>query len=206
MPVRRRHRPALPVLLVIALSVAASARDHPRATSTHAALDRFRALVASRPSATAVLHDWCAERRLAPDPRIVAHRVEGAAKRPTPAQRRALGIDAREPVRHRRVQLLCGSRILSEADNWYVPSRLTPAMNAALDATDTPFGMVIAPLRPYRQTLASRILGNAASRGKLPPPYLVLEVRALVRDRQRRPLALVTESYTRNILAGDAPT
>jgi hypothetical protein len=29
-----------------------------------------------------------------------------------------------------------------EADNWYVPSRLTPDINKTLDMTDTPFGIV----------------------------------------------------------------
>jgi hypothetical protein len=37
-----------------------------------------------------------------------------------------LGVDPDEPVRFRRVPLKCGDHVLSEAENWYVPSRLTP--------------------------------------------------------------------------------
>ena len=31
-------------------------------------------------------------------------------------------------VKHRRVELRCGAYLFSEADNWYVPERLTPEM------------------------------------------------------------------------------
>jgi hypothetical protein len=54
------------------------------------------------------------------------------------------------------VQLWCGDRLLSEADNWYVPSRLTPAMNTALETTDTPFGKAVQELKPYRRTFPLR--------------------------------------------------
>jgi len=43
-------------------------------------------------------------------------------------------------VKYRRVQPSCGDHILSEADNWYVPRRLTPEMNRLLETTDVPFG------------------------------------------------------------------
>ena len=32
---------------------------------------------------------------------------------------------------------MCGDQVFSEADNWYVPARLTAEMNHALDTTDT---------------------------------------------------------------------
>src|SRR3979490_2278285 len=56
------------------------------------------------------------------------------------------------------VQLLCGDRVLSEADNWYVPSRLTPEMNRLLETTDTPFGKAVQALEPFRQTFDVRLL------------------------------------------------
>ncbi len=46
---------------------------------------------------------------------------------------------------------------MSKADNWFVPARLTAAMNALLDSTQTPFGAVIAPLGPIRRTLDSTV-------------------------------------------------
>ncbi len=55
-----------------------------------------------------------------------------------------------ELVKYRRVQLRYGVYILSEAENWYVPSRLTPEMNKLFETTDMPFGKVVLPLEPYR--------------------------------------------------------
>ena len=49
-------------------------------------------------------------------------RPEAALARAAPAP----GIGPDEPVAYRHVRLRCGDHVLSEADNWYVPSRLTP--------------------------------------------------------------------------------
>jgi hypothetical protein len=38
------------------------------------------------------------------------------------------------------VHLKCGERVLSEADNWYVPARLTKEMNQSLENSDIAFG------------------------------------------------------------------
>jgi hypothetical protein len=43
--------------------------------------------------------------------------------------------------------------MLSEADLWFVPSRLLPDMVQALASTDTPFGRIVGPLRPRRITI-----------------------------------------------------
>jgi hypothetical protein len=45
------------------------------------------------------------------------------------------------PLSPRAVAL--GNYILSEADNWYVPSRLTPEMNQALETTKFAFGRAV---------------------------------------------------------------
>ena len=79
-----------------------------------------------------------------------------------PAIRRLLQVGAAEPVRYRRVRLACGDQILSDADNWYVPARLTAEMNHTLDETDTPFGAVVKPLDFRRRTIRSA--GVARSR------------------------------------------
>jgi hypothetical protein len=42
------------------------------------------------------------------------------------------------------------------AENWFVPQRLTAAMNDRLQTKDVPFGIVIAPLNPFRRTLLVR--------------------------------------------------
>lgn len=109
--------------------------------------------------------------------------------------RETLGISSGEPVRLRRVRLACGDKVLSEASNWYVPGRLTPAMNAALDGSTAPFGRVAAPLGFRRERLAAR-------RGALPgcPAATILSHRARLVLPDGRPLALVQECYTRENL------
>jgi hypothetical protein len=54
--------------------------------------------------------------------------------------------------------LRCGPTILSEADNWYVPERLTAQMNRTLDTSDAPFGKVVQPLHFRRHTMSSTLL------------------------------------------------
>jgi hypothetical protein len=76
----------------------------------------------------------------------------------TAEQRKRLNIGADEPVIYRRVDLACGDHVLSQADNWYVPSRLQPAMEKALETSDIPFGRAILPLHPRRQTIGVDLL------------------------------------------------
>lgn len=119
------------------------------------------------------------------------------ADAPPPADlRRLLGADAQTAIGYRHVRLSCGAPpagpvVLSEAHNWYLPSRLTAEMNATLAGSDTPFGKVAAPLHFARERLDSR-------RGRAPacPARTVLSHRALLRLPDGRPLALVVECYT----------
>src|ERR1700674_2397940 len=123
-----------------------------------AVLQTLNADLLSHDSATLTLQRWCDVHRLASPPRIVAARVPDIDKQPTPDQRRELGVTPAEPARYRRVKLMCGALVLSEADNWYVPGRLTPEMNKLLDSTDTPFGVVVRALHFQRHTLSSTLL------------------------------------------------
>src|SRR5262249_38237697 len=97
-----------------------------------ALLQSLNADLLSHDSATLILDRWCAAHQLASPARIVAERVHDVDKAPTGEQRQLLRVSATEPIRYRRVKLTCGSHVLSEADNWYVPARLTPAMNQVL--------------------------------------------------------------------------
>lgn len=122
----------------------------------------------------------------------------GGPATPEPADARALlQVPPAAPLGYRHVGLSCGGRTLSVAHNWYVPERLTPAMNATLAATRTPFGKVAAPLDFRRERLDSR-------RGARPecPADTILSHRALLRLPDGRPLALLVECYTRENLAG----
>ena len=94
-------------------------------------------------SATLTLEEWCRRQHLAEDPRIAAKRLNEPPTPLSPEQTEWLQMSPEEEVRHRKMQLLCGSRVLSEAENWYVPNRLTAEMNRLLDTTDTPFGKAI---------------------------------------------------------------
>jgi chorismate-pyruvate lyase len=108
-----------------------------------ALLETLNADLLSHDSATLTLERWCENHKLASAAKIIAEQVHAVDKAPTAEQRRELRVHESEPIRYRRVRLHCGDHVLSEADNWYVPSRLTPDMNYQLDTTNTPFGRVV---------------------------------------------------------------
>jgi hypothetical protein len=179
-----------------------------------AVLQTLNADLLSHDSATLTLERWCDVHRLASSPRIVAARVPDVDKPPTPEQRQELGISAGDPVRYRRVRLMCGALVLSEADNWYVPGRLTPEMNKLLDTTDTPFGVVVRALHFQRHTLSATLLWlplpagwemNAANARDVgadaPMPSKLLEHRAVLTLPDGTPFSEVIETYTDNVLA-----
>jgi chorismate-pyruvate lyase len=147
------------------------------------------------PTATGVLTDWCAAHGMADPARIHAERVEGAAAEATAEQRARLEVGTDEPLGYRRVRLMCGTHLMSEAENWYVPSRLTAAMRDQLAETDTPFGAVIAPLGPKRRNIEAVQLWKDG-----PLPRDLFRHRALVVGRDGRPLAEVVETYTAGTL------
>lgn len=94
--------------------------------------------------------------------------------------------------------------MLSEADNFYVPSRLTPEMNKALETTDAPFGKVVKPLAPYRRTFAAQTFWSAANAPgdapKLSIPRELFEHRAVLYSRENLPFSEVDEVYQRDLL------
>jgi len=180
-----------------------------------AVLQTLNADLLSHDSATLTLERWCDVHRLASPPRIVALRVpdvDKAADRLSSAGN--WHITATDPVRYRRVKLMCGAHVLSEADNWYVPGRLTPEMNKLLDTTDSPFGVVVRALHFQRHTLSSTLLwlplprgvgnecGRRARRGcGSSMPSKLLEHRAVLTLPDGTPFSEVVETYTDNVLA-----
>lgn len=153
------------------------------------ATDKLRATLLASTSATQVLTQYCAELKLAAPPVIRALR-DGAAIPAPPDVRAALKAEASETIRHRRVRLACGSHVLSNADNWYLPARLTPEMNRQLDETQTPFGTVVRPLDFHRRTLEAAI-------GSDP----VLRIKALLLTADETPFSLVIENYSPELVA-----
>ena len=179
-----------------------------------AVLQTLNADLLSHDSATLTLERWCDVHKLASPPRIVASRVSGVDKAPTPEQRAELGVAPADVVRYRRVKLMCGPLVLSEEDNWYVPSRLTAQMNKLLDTTDSPFGVVVRPLHFHRHTLSSTLLwlplpagwemnatGARDMNADQPMPSKLLEHRALLTLPDGTPFSEVVETYTDNVLA-----
>jgi hypothetical protein len=157
-----------------------------------ALVERLHQRVLSGQSATATLESWCAEQGLAQQARVRAVRIHGDDKQAPAEVLQALGADSSAALRYRRVQLVCGNRVLSEADNWYLPGHLSTAMNQVLDSTDEPFGRVVGPLGFQRETEADQTFWPPRGEGD---HGIILEVRALLRDRQQQPFSYVIESY-----------
>ncbi|HEX7816622.1 hypothetical protein [Dyella sp.] len=188
-------------------------------TQVLALLETLNADLLSHPSATLTLERWCGDHGLARDAKIVAHRVTGQDKPLPEGVRDQLQISPEEPVRYRQVQLACGDYVLSDADNWYVPSRLTEDMNRQLDTTDTPFGIVVQSLHFRRQTQSADLLWSPLPKGweegaSLPPhthrfltiPDHLLQHRAVLYTQGNKPFSFVQETYTSKVLAfGPAP-
>src|SRR5258707_12853380 len=183
-----------------------------------ALLETLNAELLSHDSATLTLDPWCAARRLASPAHIVAERVVGADQAPTDEQRQLLGVSATEPIGYRRVRLTCGDHVLSEADNWYVPARLTPDMNRLLDTTDTAFGRAVQVLDFRRRTLSAKFLWSPLpqdwemgvplpepSGTTLTIPHEVLEHRAVLTLPDGTPFSEVVETYTDEVLAFPQP-
>jgi len=164
-------------------------------------------------SATDSLEKWCRRHQLAQPATIVAKLDATIVKPATAEQRRRLKVSEQEQVSYRHVRLLCGDHVLSEADNWYVPGRLTDEMNRLLETTDIPFGRAVQALAPYRQTFATISLwpplaavwgrGPAVSTRALRPlaiPDSLFEHRALLYGRDDMPFSEVDEVYKRWLL------
>ena len=184
-----------------------------------ALIETLNAELLSRSSATLTLEHWCSGHGMAAQPKLVARLERGASKVLGESDRERLAVQDEEQVHYRHVRLFCGDKLLSEADNWYVPSRLTPEMNHLLDETDTPFGRVVRDLDFTRETLSAKLLWSplperweVAPEPSQPPPgnFIeapdhILEHRAILRTKAGAPFSFVVETYTRDVLAFPLP-
>jgi hypothetical protein len=178
------------MMAVLALAQGLAARD----------LADFEGRLDKGGSATEVLRGWCAEHHLADPPVIRAERDLSQDKPADGEVRALLGAAPGEPIRYRRVRLMCGARVLSEADNWYRPGRLTTEMNRQLDETETPFGAVVKPLGFHRRTLGVEHTFDPA-KGAAALPHTLVRYRAVLLDQKDVPFSLVVESYTAALLS-----
>jgi hypothetical protein len=184
-----------------------------------AILQSLNADLLSNASATLTLDRWCAAHKLAPEgSKIVAQRVRGQDKPADAHIRELLAVGPDEPIAYRRVRLACGDRILSEADNWYVPSKLTAEMNTALDTSDIAFGRAVQALHFARTNLSAKLLWSplpqgwemgadlpAPGSGSLALPPFLLEHHAVLKLPDGTPFSALIESYTSHVLDFPAP-
>ncbi len=212
-------------LLLLITTVLASAAEPPPWPDSFvgrlealALIESLNADLLAHDSATLTIERWCGDHRLADPPRIVAERVRDADKPASAEVRAALDVKLDEPLGYRRVRLKCGDHVLSEADNWYVPARLTPEMNHTLETTDTPFGKAVAALHFRRHTLSADLLWRPLPKGwetgaesalekagALTIPDHVLEHRAVLSTPDGEPFSEVVETYTAELLAFPPP-
>ena len=215
-----KRPPLVLALLVLSLAAAAPAAHARPLPDSYAGRLEGLALVQAldldllgHDSATAVLQRWCDAHALAPGAKIQAQLIPGVANPLPDAARQALGLGPKVAVRYRRVRLACGTHVLSEAENWYLPEALTPEMNRLLDYTDTPFGVAVKALDFHRRNLTAELLFQPLAPGwemrpppvakaghALPVPPIVLRHTAALTTGAGAPLAYVVESYTAAVL------
>jgi chorismate-pyruvate lyase len=217
-----RSLASLILLLVSAVPSAAEPKPWPdnflSRLEALALIESLNADLLAHDSATLTIERWCADHRLADPAHIIAERVRDADKPASADVRAALDVKPDEPLGYRRVRLKCGDQVLSDADNWYVPSRLTPEMNHVLETTDTPFGKAVAALHFRRHTLSADVLWRPLPQGwemdapaaakeadALTIPAHVLEHRAVLSTPDGEPFSEVVETYTSEVLAFSPP-
>ncbi|HUD92238.1 hypothetical protein [Sphingobium sp.] len=180
-----------------------------------AELQTLNADLLSHPSATLTLERWCARHRMAKEVRIVADRKTDVNLPASQEIRNQLQAGPKDRVAYRHVELRCGEHVLSKADNWYLPARLSEEMNHLLETTDTAFGHVVQPLHFKRRTVAARLLwsplpedwdisGAAMADGtetsSLAIGEKLIEHRAILTREDGSPFSFVIETYTGAIL------
>jgi hypothetical protein len=205
---------SLPALALEAGDSRAWRDDFNSRVSVLALLQTLNADLLSHDSATFTLERWCAAHRQGDPAKVIAELVRGADKAPTPELLQLLGVSGPEALRYRRVRLHCGEHVLSEADNWYVPARLTPEMNHVLETTDTAFGRAVQALHFQRRTLSARLLWSPLPEGwemrpvrpehhagALAIPRELIEHRAVLSLPDGTPFSMVVETYSSEVLS-----
>jgi chorismate-pyruvate lyase len=200
-------RPLITLLALLILATPATAQkgaEYMRGLLGVTLLGTLNMDLLTHDSATAVLQDLCS--RYGPaGTKITAIRVQGPDKRASDDVMTALRPSAEEHLNYRRVRLACGTHVLSEADNWYRPSRLTPDMNRTLDTGDTPFGVAVRSLNFRRQNVGVEILwrplpdttGKTMSSNRpVTIPAEILRHRAVLSMPDGTPFSYVIETYS----------
>ncbi len=175
-------------------------------------------------SATHTLEHWLREHGLLDGQETLRAERETQAHRPCPPDLLgALDIptsQSGQALRYRKIRLVGHNRVYSEAENWFVPARLTSPMTETLEQTDTPFGRVVSPLGFTRQLIRRETLWSplpelwemhpqpaqdtANTQPLALPPHLFRHM-ALLRTHAGTPFSLVVETYTPQAFAFGPP-
>ncbi|MBT3070695.1 hypothetical protein KKP04_07425 [Rhodomicrobium sp. Az07] len=161
-----------------------------------ALIERLNAELLSHPSATDTLDRWCRSSGRLPDAALAAevHR-DGARRELTGEECARLAVSSGDAVRYRLVRIFFGDKFLSEAENWYIPARLSAEMNRLLEETETPFGRVVEDLDFQRETLSSDVLWTPEA--DAPAPILR---HCAILSNGATPISLVVETYQPDVL------
>jgi chorismate-pyruvate lyase len=198
-----RANALMPLVLIAQPSVTAAVDQDLNDAQIFALVQTLNAQLLPNKSATNVLETWCADHRISASPKIIARPLGGPIA-PASAQTRArLKVSRSTRLEYRNVALMCGDVVLSVAQNWYVPERLTPEMNLMLKASQTPFGKVIASLSPIRQTASVVMLWSPSAKiaGERRIPDALFKHRAVLLSQTGLPIAEVVETYQRGVVA-----
>jgi chorismate-pyruvate lyase len=142
------------------------------------------AQLTAAPSVTAGLQAWCEARGIGEGPIRVLSRAGG---RPPAGLVALLGAPEGEALSYRRVVLGRGGIALAEAELLYRAAALPAEMREAVARGAVPFGTIVAPLSPRRETVSQEI---GADEGCLP-----LRLRARLRLPCGTALAAVDEAF-----------
>ncbi|MEO1542886.1 MAG: hypothetical protein AAFR75_02560 [Pseudomonadota bacterium] len=157
-------------------------------------VDALDAHIQNHPTATAALLAWCLAHDIGTGP-IVAeiNHSNSDTFNPSQVMNRCL---------HRNVRLKRGNAVLSYAELSYRPSLLPTQIRNALQRTCVPFGSLIAPLSPWRETTFSCSTPDAQDLTQTRNGAAVLIHHATVYIQGGKPIARVREFYTSALITG----
>lgn len=148
----------------------------------------------SFPTATSALAAWISARGMGSDTiraKVMSEAYDNA------------GATHKGAIATRRVRLVCGPRVLSEATIVYRAYVLPDEMRNQLHSTDLPFGAVVEPLGPYRRTTFARAMPAQKTLSSDDPVRAftpILELHATVLTANHGPIARVHEVYSADLL------
>lgn len=156
----------------------------------------FREHLFRAPSASEALESWC-RRHWHLQARLEARTRPLAAP---PAPDAGSPLAGQDPPHYRRADLLYGGQVVSEAEMWYLPGALSPAMRQELRQARTPFGRAVEALGARRALLREGPVTPPPERGFSPPDAFFLQLHLVLRTPEGRVFAEVREHYRRALL------